>query len=111
VLGASSVYTWGMSRQYSDAAQIVGVRIRRIRHGLGLSQEDVANLAEIHVTNYGKIERGAANPSLTTLVRIADALDANPAELVDGIIGAAVPDRTHQLTAADLIRERNRRSR
>jgi transcriptional regulator with XRE-family HTH domain len=100
-----------VSHEFSEAAQIVGERLLEIRHKSGLSQEDVANLAEMHVTNYGKIERGRANPSLTTLVRIASALNADPGDLVRGIGRSALPDRTHLLTAADLIRERRRRTR
>lgn len=98
-----------MSRQYTEAARVVGERIRAIRNRLGLSQEDVANLAEMHPTNYGKIERGAANPSLTTLLRIADALDADPADFVDGIVGAPVAGRIQQLTPADHFRQNSRR--
>lgn len=75
---------------------------------MALSQEDVAHLAEMHVTNYGKIERGRANPSLTTLIRIAIALNTDPGELVRGIGESALPVRTHLLTAAELIRERQR---
>lgn len=36
----------------------MGERVRSHRQELGLSQEDVADLAEMHVTNLGKIERG-----------------------------------------------------
>lgn len=67
-----------MPQPHSEAARIVGEHIRDIRHRFALSQEDVANLSEMHVTNYGKIERGMANPSLTTIVRIATALDTDP---------------------------------
>jgi transcriptional regulator with XRE-family HTH domain len=100
-----------MPEPYSDAARIMGERIRRERHKLALSQEDVANLAEMHVANYGKIERGRANPNLTTIVRIATALGADPGDLLRGISGEALPNRTHQLTAADFIRERQNRAR
>ncbi|TAM68599.1 MAG: XRE family transcriptional regulator [Microbacteriaceae bacterium] len=97
-----------MPKEFSVAAEIVGERLRDIRHRMALSQEDVAHLAEMHVTNYGKIERGRANPSLTTLIRIAIALNTDPGELVRGIGESALPVRTHLLTAAELIRERQR---
>jgi transcriptional regulator with XRE-family HTH domain len=76
---------------------------------LSMSQEDIAHLAEMHVTNLGKIERGQANPSLTTIVRIAGALNVDPGALLTGIPDDSVPGRTHRLTAADLIRERKDR--
>lgn len=98
-----------MATAHSEAARVVGERVRLVRLSLGLSQEDIADLAEMHVTNLGKIERGQANPSLTTLVRIASVLGVDPADLVREISGDQLPPRLHQLTAADLIRERTRR--
>jgi len=76
-----------------------------------MSQEEVAEISEMHVTNYGKIERGQANPSLTTLVRIANALAADPADFVRGIARESVPDRQKQMTAADIIRGHSKRDR
>ncbi|MFC6355080.1 helix-turn-helix domain-containing protein [Luethyella okanaganae] len=99
-----------MVSAHSDAARLLGARVRESRLRLGLSQEDVADLAEIHVTNLGKIERGQANPSLTTIVRVAGVLDVDPGDLVRGIGLDHLPPRSHRLTAADLIRERKARS-
>lgn len=99
-----------MAEAQSVAAQTLGERVRHHRNELGLSQEDMADLAGMHWTNWGKIERGQANPSLTTIVRMAGVLDIDPAELVSGLGLAHLPERTHQLTAADLIRERARRN-
>lgn len=100
-----------MAEANSEAARVFGERVREVRQRKGLSQEDVAALAEIHVTNIGKIERGQSNPSLTTIVRVAGVLDTDPGSLVAGIGIDQVPKRTHKLTAADLIRERERRAR
>lgn len=98
-----------MATAHSEAARVVGERVRRARLSLELSQEDIADLAEMHVTNLGKIERGQANPSLTTLIRIAAVLGVDPGDLVREIGGDQLPPRAHQLTAAQLIRERTRR--
>lgn len=100
-----------MVTTHSAAARLLGERVRSVRLRLGLSQEDVADLADMHVTNLGKIERGQSNPSLTTLVRVAGVLNVDPAELVEGMTLDQVPQPTHQLTAADLIRERKARAR
>jgi transcriptional regulator with XRE-family HTH domain len=97
-----------MATDGSGAARIAGGRIRARRQSLALSQEDVAHLAEMHVTNFGKIERGKANPSLETLVRIAVALDCDPAEFITGLGADDLPGRQHQVTAADLIAARQR---
>lgn len=95
-----------MTTSASDAAQIFGDRVRARREELDVSQEDVATLAEMHVSNFGKIERGLANPSLHTILRIATALNLDPAVLVAGLDADMVPYRSHQLTAADLIAAR-----
>lgn len=76
---------------------------------LGLSQESVADLAQMHVTNFGKIERGSANPSLHTIIRIASVLGVDPATLVDGIGVTQLPPNFHVLTAAEFVRERRTR--
>lgn len=98
-----------MAEPQSEAARILGERVRYFRNKRGLSQEDMAHLAEMHWTNWGKIERGQANPSLTTVVRVAGVLGIDPAELVNGIGLQDLPARSHQLTAAELIRERERK--
>ena len=48
------------------------VKLRRKE--LGLSQEDLADLAEIDRTYASQIERGVANPSLEVLYRAARSL-------------------------------------
>ena len=98
-----------MAEPHSEASRIVGERIRATRQQLGLSQEDVAEMSEMHVTNVGKIERGQTNPSLSTLVALAGALNADPGLWVEGLTAAMIPGRTHQITAAELIRERKLR--
>ena len=99
-----------MPEPHSQAARLFGERVRDARLGLGLSQESIADLAEMHVTNFGKIERGVANPSLHTIVRIAAVLGIDPATLVAGLGQGDLPERMHALTAAEYIRERNLRS-
>ena len=69
-----------------------------------MSQEDIANLADMHVTNYGRIERGEANSELHTIVRIATALDVDPAILMAGLFGTEMlPDRSRAYSVADFI--------
>jgi transcriptional regulator with XRE-family HTH domain len=71
---------------------------------LGVSQEEIAQLADMHVTNYGRVERGEANSELHTIVRLATALDVDPAELVAGLCGEGMlPEREHAFSAADFI--------
>lgn len=100
-----------MTKVHSQAATVVGERIRARRKRLGLSQEDVADLAEMHVTNIGKIERGQSNPSLTTLVRVAGVLDCDPGSFLAGLSLVDVPSATHKITARELIAARKAQQR
>jgi transcriptional regulator with XRE-family HTH domain len=95
-----------VSSAHSDAAKLLGERIREARQRFAINQMDLAELAGLHFTNLGKIERGQANPSLHTILRIAGALNMNPARLVDGMTADMLPDRPHKITVADLIKAR-----
>ena len=78
--------------------------VREARIAFGMSQEEVANLADMHVTNYGRIERGEANSELHTIVRIATALNVDPAMLMAGLYGAEMlPGRSRAYSVADFI--------
>ena len=52
-----------------------------LRLGLGMSQEEVAHLAGLHVTYLSGIERGKRNPSLKNIRRVAEALGIGVGEL------------------------------
>jgi transcriptional regulator with XRE-family HTH domain len=52
----------------------VGLNIRRLRLGLGLSQEDLAIEAKVAMNYVSGIERGAKNPTVRVLSRIAKVL-------------------------------------
>jgi len=62
-----------------------GKNIRRLRHGRKLSQEELADLAGVHVTYLGRIERGGQNISLSNIEKLARALRVKPAVLFKGI--------------------------
>jgi transcriptional regulator with XRE-family HTH domain len=58
-----------------------GKRLKAIRKSLGYSQERVAELANLHRTYVGGVERGERNVSLLNIWRIADALKIDPSTL------------------------------
>lgn len=60
----------------------VGVQIRRVREHHNLSQLDVCGRSGIDVATYSRIEQGHSSPKLDTLIRIADAIGVDLAELV-----------------------------
>lgn len=65
-----------------DWRAIVGANVRRRRQQRGLTQEQLAFAANIDLTYVGGIERGKRNPSVLILARIAEALGAEPADLL-----------------------------
>lgn len=65
------------------AAQVVvGDRIRELRRGADLTQEALADAADLHPVFVSRLEGGRANPSLGTLLSIAGALDVTVGELI-----------------------------
>ena len=58
-----------------------GKRVRELRTALGMSQEGLAELAGLHRTYIGAVERGEKNISLINLARLASAL-GQPLEVV-----------------------------
>lgn len=57
--------------------------MRARRETLGISQEELAFRAEVHRTYISQIERGLKSPSLSVIVRLAQALELAPSELVE----------------------------
>ena len=53
-----------------DVKKLVGNRIRQLRKGKGLSQEELGYKSELHYTHIGAIERGEKNWSIETLVKV-----------------------------------------
>lgn len=62
--------------------QKVGEKIRKLRRGMRLSQEQLAIKAKLDLTTISEIETGNRNPSVKTLHKIALALKVNPSELL-----------------------------
>lgn len=56
------------------------VRARRI--ALALSQEALADIAEIDRSHMGKIERGERNVTFLNILRIAKAIQCKPSDLL-----------------------------
>jgi transcriptional regulator with XRE-family HTH domain len=59
----------------------LGEAIRRTRKRAELSQEQLADRAEINPKQVGILERGTGNPSYLTLARVASALEIRIGEL------------------------------
>lgn len=59
----------------SDIRVEFGAHLRKIRLQRGISQEALAEAAELHRTYVSSVERGERNISLLNIARLAEALD------------------------------------
>lgn len=61
--------------------------LRRHRERLGLSQEELADICNLHRTEISLLERCKRSPRLETIVILSRGLQlASPAQLLDGIV-------------------------
>ena len=61
--------------------RLLGDAIRAKRTALALSQEDFAELANLHRTYIGQLERGEKNVSAVNLLRLSKAFKIKPSIL------------------------------
>lgn len=73
-----------MPRKFSKdpIGEIFGATVRQLRENLGWTQEQLAEVAEMSATYIGFIERGENVPTLTIILKLADALGVTPAQLI-----------------------------
>lgn len=67
----------------SGALRILGGRIKQLRERFNVTQERLAESAEISPKGLGDLERGKGNPTLSSLEGLADALGITLSELFD----------------------------
>ena len=68
-----------------DPRPIFGKHLRKLRVARGISQEKLAELADLHRNYVGGVERGERNIALLNIVALARALRVKPAKLLDNI--------------------------
>jgi transcriptional regulator with XRE-family HTH domain len=66
----------------AEVALVVGAVIRKIRESAGISQETLADLANVGRSYCGSIERGESQPTLFVILKIAAALEIEGHALV-----------------------------
>lgn len=66
-----------------DIRQRLATNLRRLRQERGLSQEGFAHEAGLHRTYVSDIERGARNPTITVVEKLAASLGVPPGRLLD----------------------------
>jgi transcriptional regulator with XRE-family HTH domain len=66
-----------------ESVVYIGERLRRLRERRALRQEDLAEIAGVGKNTVNRIEKNRTEPHMTTVRKLADALEVDPAELVE----------------------------
>jgi transcriptional regulator with XRE-family HTH domain len=69
----------------TDVRSTFGKQVRLLRLERGLSQERLAELADLHRNYVGGVERGERNIALLNIVALARALKIKPTKLLETI--------------------------
>ena len=67
----------------SASRKRLSLNLKRRREERGLSQEGLADLAGLHRTYVGSVERGERNISIDNIERLAIALKVSPSSLLE----------------------------
>lgn len=68
-----------------DAGKRFGLNIREMRQAAGMSQEQLADAAKVHLSEVSRVERAERDLRLSTILRLAAGLSVRPTELFDGL--------------------------
>ena len=86
----------------SQITQTIGIRLRQQRSRRGYSQERLAELAGLHPTYIGQIERGEKNLTVESLSKITQAHGVPMSQLLEKIDGQEGAD-SYALRAYELF--------
>jgi transcriptional regulator with XRE-family HTH domain len=67
-----------------EVLKIFGQQLKRIRESKGITAAELARLTFMDRPHMTRLEKGGTNPTLTTLIKLADALDIELIELFEG---------------------------
>jgi len=88
-----------------DLKTLLGMAIKTQRASLGISQEELAHRAGLHRTYVSDLERGARNPSIESIEKLAGALQISVSNLFEG---AGNGSRSRQMEEILLVQDNPR---
>jgi transcriptional regulator with XRE-family HTH domain len=65
-----------------DIRDIFAANLRRLRHEKGLSQEELAHIANVNRSYFSKLEKGSTYVGLEIIEKLARVLEIEPAEFL-----------------------------
>jgi transcriptional regulator with XRE-family HTH domain len=71
------------SESKADIKGVVGQQVKILRCKSRFTQQELAERCNIYRTYLSRLENGDANPTLTVLAALAEALDVKVAQLLD----------------------------
>ena len=66
-----------------ETKKLIGMRIKELRRSKHLSQEQLAEKADINSKYLSRMERGTENPTLDMLIKLSNALEVEMWEMFD----------------------------
>lgn len=79
---------------HADPRRLCGDRVRELRLQRKLSQEKLAEMAELHRNYVGGVERGERNVNLLNILKLAHGLKVRPTKLMEPIFLLPLRERT-----------------
>ncbi len=70
------------NRKKTPIRKSFGLKVRMRRYEIGLTQEELAEKADLHPTYVGSVERGERNIALENIIILAKALNCSPKDLM-----------------------------
>jgi transcriptional regulator with XRE-family HTH domain len=90
-----------MRKEEQAVAATFGERLRVVRKQRGMSQDDLARRVDVHITAIARFERGAREPRLASIQRLAAGLGVHPGALLptgkNGVVPAGIVDVLHEM--------------
>ena len=65
-----------------DLREVFAANLRRFRHDKGLSQEELAHLADVNRSYMSKLEKGSTYVGLEIIEKLAKVLEIEPAQFL-----------------------------